>query len=132
MTKLTLEDTMQTALMKLSEGNPGALTALMDVLNNAAQIDPDSVGGGGMVILQLDDLGIYGPRIWMLYEDVCGHSVRRMMGVLRAVQLGIIGAEVLQKAIDNRGDGLDMVATLEAVKAQLPAFQVELPDAAQA
>ena len=132
MSKLTLEDTTRSALMKLSEGNPGALTVMIQALKDAPEIDPDSVGGGAMVLLQLDDLDITGPRIWMLFKDVCDENLSRMLGALRAVQLGIVSRETLHAAIDNRGQGLDLNAALAGVKKQLPDFQVELPDAAQA
>ena len=118
MSKLTLEDTMQSAIMKLSEGNPGALTVLLQVIEHADRIDPDSVGGGGMVLLQLDDLNITGPKIWMLYKDVCGENLSHTLGALRAVQLGFVSQGTLLKAIESRGAGLDLPKALEKVKAQ--------------
>jgi hypothetical protein len=131
-TLLTLHDTTQSALMKLSGGNPGALTVMLQILEHAERIDPDRFGGAALVLLHLDELGIHGPKIWMLYKDVCGESISRMMGALRAVQLGIISRETLDKAIDNYGRGLDLEAALVAVKTRLPKFQLEAADAAPA
>lgn len=128
-TILTLDDTTQGAIMKLAQGNPGALTVLMQVMQQAERIDPDSIGGPTMVLIRLDELGLHGPKIWMLYKDVCGQSVSRMMGALRAVQLGIISDSVLVAAVDNYGRGLDLEAALAAVKTRLPRFQLETPDA---
>ena len=131
-TILTLDDTVQSALMKLSGGNPGALRVMLQVLEQAERIDPDSLGGAAMVLLHLDELGIHGPKIWMLYGDVCKENLSHMMGALRAVQLGIISRETLDKAIESYGQGLDLPAALAAVKAQLPRFQLEAADAAPA
>lgn len=131
-TILTLDDTVESALIKLSKGNPGALTVLMQVMKQAERIDPDSSGGPVMVFMHLDDLGFHGSRIWMLYKDVCGESISRMMGALRAVQLGIISDNTLVAAVDNYGRGLDLEAALAAVKTRLPAFQLEAADAAPA
>lgn len=131
-TILTLDDTVQSAIMKLAQGNPGALTVLMQVMEQAERIDPDSFGGPVMVLMHLDELGFHGPRVWMLYKDVCGESVSRMMGALRAVQLGIISDNTLKAAVENYGRGLDLEAALAAVKARLPRFQLEVADAAPA
>ena len=129
MSKLTLEDTTQTALMKMSEGNPGALTVLLQVIEQAERIDPDSLGGSAMVLLHLDEMGIHGPKVWMLYKDVCKQNLSHMMGALRAVQMGIISRETLDKAIESYGQGLDLPAALAAVKAKLPRFQMDEADA---
>ena len=131
-TILTLDDTVESALMKLSKGNPGALTVLMQVMKQAERIDPDSFGGPAVVFMHLDELGLHGSRIWTLYKDVCGESVSRMMGALRAVQLGIISDNTLKAAVENYGRGLDLEAALAAVKARLPRFQLEAADAAPA
>lgn len=92
----------------------GALTGVLT--NQADTIDPR------WVLLQLDSCFIHGYRIWMLYKDVCRENTTTLVGVLRARELGIISISVLHHAIDNYGRGLDVQATLEEVREQLPDF----------
>jgi len=87
-------------------------------------IDPDSALEGFGVLLDLDEHGIYGSRIWMLYKDVCFESVPSMVAVLRAYQLGQLAGctdEAIDDAIDGKGD-LDMDAIMGAVQKELPKF----------
>ena len=124
--KIGLNDTGMDMFVKLSEGNPGALSVCVQILKKNAQIDPDALGGGMFTLLGLDDLGIYGSRIWMLYKDVCGTDLINTLGVLRGYQLGYITESELNHAIDNRGDGLDVDDVVGRVRERLPNFgQVE-------
>ena len=130
MSKLGLNTSIPEALVSMSEGNPGALGILGDLMQKAEAIDPDNPLGGLGYILQLDDLEIYGSRIWMLFKDVCRYDMQEMCGLLRARQLGLLTATVLNLAIDNRGDGIDVADTCRQVKEQLPNFQWAAPEAA--
>lgn len=85
----------------LSEGNIGALTVIIELFKQGADIDPDSLLGSLGPILALDTHEIYGPHIWMLYKDVCGQDIRVMVAILRAVQLGFLSESDLHKAIDS-------------------------------
>jgi len=125
--RLELTDTTQQAVFKLGEGNPGALRVCCDLLTHGAKIDPQNALGGVGSLLQLDSCGIYGPRIWMLYKDVCGENLYHMVAVLRGWQLGIVGQEELDHAIDNYSDGLDVQARAQAVKERLPQLLLEPP-----
>jgi hypothetical protein len=122
MSLLDLKDNGYTACVKLSQGNPGAATAIVLLLKHAGDIDKDSALGGIGSLLQLDQLGIYGSRIWMLYSDVCNRSLPKMVALLRAVQLGILDTATLQHGIDNYGRGLDVDGVLEMVKKELRGF----------
>lgn len=124
-TRLKLEDTLFDAIPKLSKGNPGAMCACMDILGNGAKIDPGSALGGLGALLSLDTYHIYESRIWMLYKDVCGENLIKMIAVLRACQLGLLDISDLNHAIDNYGDGIDVNALEEQVRERLPAFGIE-------
>lgn len=107
----------------LSEGNPGAVSVMVKMLSDGAAIDQDSAFGGFGALLALDTEAIYGPRVWMLYKDVCGENLPRTLAVLRAVQLGMLSRESLNRAINNYGDGIDPEALHLQVCERLPAFQ---------
>ena len=128
MSRIQLTDTVPEAITKMVDGNPGALNVLMRCLKDGGQIDPDSAMGGMGVILSLDTLGIYGSRIWMFYKDVCGEDLSTMLAMTRAHQLGLVSEVLLNRAIDNYGEGLDIRALGAAVKEYLPNFQIEVND----
>ena len=123
-TRIKLKDTVEDILIKMSEGNFGALRVCSDILKNGPVIDPDNCLGGIGVLMALDTHNIYGPSIWMLYKDVCKENLSHMIAVLRAVQLGFISTAVLKHAIENTGDGIDISAVVKQVKERLPRFQI--------
>jgi hypothetical protein len=127
--RIKLEMTTMDMLTAMSDGNPGAITVLMFLLRDGGKIDTDDAFGGLGSILTMDSLGIYGPSIWMLFKDVCGQSLMKMIAMLRAYQMGQLAGvtkEALMYGIDNRGNGLDVNAAVEAIKEALPGFNTEL------
>jgi hypothetical protein len=124
-TKIKLEMSMMDILMVMSDGNPGAATVLMQLLKDGSKIDPQDIFGGLGTIMALDTHGIYGPRIWMLYKDVCKEDLTSLIAVLRADQLGQLAGcndAAIDHAIDNYGEGLDLPKIVEAVKTELEDF----------
>lgn len=127
--RIKLTDNMHDILFKLSEGNPGAVTVCLQVIERGEKIDPDNIMGGLGVLLSFDSQAIYGSRIWMLYKDVCGEHVGNMLGVLRANQMGFLPGETLDAMIDGQYAGEETVESFVAqVRECLPAFD---PEAAQ-
>lgn len=122
MTRIKLDDTVRSVLLKMAEGNPGAITALTAIFKAEPTADPKSIWEGPGGILSLDAFGIYGPRIWMLFNDVCDRDPVAMLAVLRANQLGLLRVAALNHAIDNRGDGIDVVDLHRQVKERLGEF----------
>jgi hypothetical protein len=123
--RITISMTGKDAIMALAEGNPGALTVCMQLMDKTKAIDPDAMMGGVGSLLSLDTMGVYASRIWMFYKDFCGENIPKMLAVMRAYQLGQLEGATLDKinhAIDNRGDGLDLGAIMAAVQKELPEF----------
>jgi len=115
-----LSMTMPEAMYVLSDGNPGAITAMVESIKIAPQVDPDSALGPWGPLFALDSLDCYGSRIWMLFKDVCGQDPAKMIGVLRAIQLGIVSDKTVSAAID--GAPFDVDETVGKVRERLPAF----------
>jgi hypothetical protein len=122
---ITLEDTTMDMIEKMSMGNPGAISVICQILKDGALIDPDDAFGGLGTILHMDTWGIRGPKIWMLYKDVCGQDLVKTIGMTRAVQLGFLPSEILENGINNYGRGIDVDEYLKKVKEQLPRFGQE-------
>ncbi len=96
MSRIQLTDSVMDMLLKMAEGNPGALTAMMTIMDQAERIDPQSAMPKIMAILSLDTHEIYGSGIYVLFSDKCGKDARKVLMLLRAVQLGLMPESKLQ------------------------------------
>ena len=117
--KISMNDTPMQIVMKLADGNPGAIRVCAQLLGDTT--DPDNFLGGMGNLLALDSHGIYGSNIWMLFKDVCHQNVVGMVTVLRAVQLGFYSESDLWKAIDGTIK-LQIEPLYLSVKQHLPNF----------
>ena len=126
--RIKLEDNTRNVIMKMSNGNPGAMDAVMRLLkpNN---IDPDNVLGGLGMVLLMDTYGIYGTDIYVLYNDICDRNLPKMVAVLRATQMGMFSSNILKDACSRQDySGRAMVPVDEVclkVKERLPNFNLE-------
>lgn len=123
--RITLADNQMSIVMKMSDGNPGAMNVLMNMMQDHG-IDPDNALGGIGPILTLDTLGIYGSDIYVLNSDICGKDLPKMLAVLRATQLGMFDRNILKDACSRQDySGRDMVPVnelYEKVRKRLPNF----------
>lgn len=85
---INLSDNITAVIVKMSEGNPGALSVLMQLIQRD---DPAAT----MTVLSLDDMNMRGPQIWVGFKDHCGSDI-----------------EVFAKAIQDREE--EMIATVNA------------------
>jgi len=122
--RIKLEMTMLDVICVMSEGNPGAMWVLMEIIQKSNNVDPQSFLGPLGPICHLDNADIYGARIWMLYKDICGQNVPKMIGLLRASQLGITNDGRINQAMDRTCE-LDLPVILAEVQAKLPNFKLE-------
>ena len=99
--RIGLEDNMLSAIAKVSDGNPGAIVAMTEMIKASAITDPDSILGPFTPILGLDTYGIYGSHIHLLFVDSCKKSPYMMLGLLRACQMGFIDVSELHKAVQT-------------------------------
>ena len=127
-TRIKLDMDMKDVVVALAEGNPGAIRACVDLVEQAVRIDPDSALGVLGPFILLDMRHIYGADLYMLWNDVCSQDVVKMIAILRARQLGGLAGTTdaaLKHAIQNRGEGLDLDAILTAFRSRLPRFAGE-------
>ncbi len=87
--RIGLQDSMQDIVLKMAEGNPGAITALMGLITAKGGIDPDQLLGPIGTVLSLDTYGIYGSNIYILWNDQCDRNTHKLIMLLRATQMGI-------------------------------------------
>ena len=127
--RIKLTDSPMDVMIRMADGNPGAVNVLMQILKDGAKVDPDSALGGLGAILSLDSHGIYGSDIYILNNDICERSLPKTLAVLRAVQLGLFSENTLKDAChrqDRSGKALIPVDELYLkVKEELPNFDAE-------
>lgn len=68
---ISLTDSPRDMMIKMSEGNPGAITALCELVKN-----DESGMNGMMLMLHLDDMNIRGSQVWIGYKDHCKRDVK--------------------------------------------------------
>lgn len=92
-TRLTSEMGIKEAIIEMSEGNPGALTCMMEMIdsNPMAMLD----------ILYFDSLGIYGSKIYMLWNDCCDRDMNKLNETLRYFREGDISEEEIHANLDK-------------------------------
>jgi len=122
--QMTRFPTINDMVIAMSDGNPGAITVLMDSILSSKEIDPDNWVGELGMIMNLEMCEVYGSRIWMLFKDVCGERLGRTAAMLRAVQLGIISRVQLDDAIDGKTQ-LDVDEICQKVSFELPSFKMD-------
>lgn len=104
--RISLQDSAMDVMVKMSDGNPGAMKVLMELLS----ITQDNPDGGWGTVLMLDSLGIYGTDIYVLYNDICNSELIKTIAVIRAVQLGYFSGDILKDACSRQDySGRDLV-----------------------
>ncbi len=95
MARISIEMTVTDAIIEICDGNPGAVTACVDIFNN----------GESWGLIYLDELGIYEKRIYTLWSNVCDSDALKTLAVLYAARHERAGVDThtLNHAIDNRG-----------------------------
>lgn len=101
MSRLKLEDGTMDVIVKMAEGNPGAVVSIMNILQKN---DWHGEVPGVLVLMHLDDIGIYGSHLYVLVNDCCNNDLNELDKVMRNYQFGIISKEFIQeKAMSGRG-----------------------------
>jgi hypothetical protein len=69
---ITLEMSFLDLMIVMSEGNPGALNVMMNMIKKDSLLGP-------MKIIALDDMNIRGTQIWVGYKDHCGEDMDKFV-----------------------------------------------------
>ncbi len=121
MSRLKLLDNPLEVIIKMSDGNLGAITFFTNLFKQEKYIDPDSLFGVMSPIFALDRYKIYGHNIWILYKDCCGEKIENVIAVLRVVQLGLKSEVWLLEHIKAQ-KALACDEIMRLVQSKLPAF----------
>lgn len=110
--RIKLHDNMLEVVTKMSGGNPGAMSCIMEVLGAS-----DLYGGmpGMMLILNCDSIGLYGSELYMVWNDCCDRDIKKFELVMRNWQMGKLSRETIINNVRNVGRGrpFDGICSLE-------------------
>lgn len=128
MTRLSLDINGMDAVIAMSDGNPGAVNAIIALTHpDVRGVDLDSALGPWGPVFQLDTHEIYGPSIYILWNDVCGRDAHTMLVLLRATQLGLFPVEQLKmlasESVGHRMANPDFAELSTKVCEQLSQFR---------
>ena len=127
MSRFKLNDSILDTVIKMSDGNPGAMMALTELVKDNNIIDQDSVLGPLGAVLYLDQNEIYGTDIYILFNDKCNKSTRKLIMLLRVCQLGEFSRNRLKElSLDQMNEvnisSEEWNSIEKTVKSELPNF----------
>lgn len=91
--RITSNMSLQDMLFEMSEGNPGALTCMMQMLNSYPEALLD--------ILLFDTMGIYGSQIYMVWNDCCGRDMDKFKETIQAFREGKFSEEEIHENLSQ-------------------------------
>lgn len=86
----SLSDNIQTASMKMSEGNPGCLLFFIELLKEDENIF-------WKIVIKLDVSEIYGSQIYMLWNDCCNRDTQKTIRMIRKLDIDTLRSYVVDK-----------------------------------
>ena len=99
MSRIAISDDLVTALQKMSEGNPGAINVIMQLVEKTDELYVGQGFAPFECVSRLDKLAIYGPSIWILYKDICHQRIELVFKMLHANVKGILSDADINKSI---------------------------------
>ena len=101
--RIESDDTLMEIFSKLSDGNAGAFTVLLRIMEYTAKYHQEGYDLAGLNMLGiLDTTGIYSFDIWLLYKDICKENIEHFIQVLKAYQYGFVDEKTIHEAIDTK------------------------------
>lgn len=110
MSKIEMSDNFGEIIIKLSEGNPGAMSFLFEIAK-AKNNDPSQFLG---TFLVLDTIKLYGSYLYMLWNDCCERNLEKSLKVIELYQNGKVTDLDINERIKNVGYGKSFDDLLEA------------------
>ena len=115
--RIKLKDNTMDVVVKMSEGNPGAMTCLCEMISKK---DWTAGTPGLLVILSLDTLGLYGSKIYMLWNDCCSRDLDKLDLVLLNWQRGNLSREAIHENLSQGyGTPFENLKTVEELNKEL-------------
>lgn len=116
----------KTLIAEMSQGNPGAMTALVELLKDGWMMEPYVRNDAMDKIKLLKEKNILGVDIYLLYNDLCDRNIYKTTGLVKALQLGLLKETELKEDLARVNSGgkstLDIKQIIRNVKGGVPGF----------
>lgn len=91
---------LQDMVMAMGDSNFGAIRTCADIVNQGPEVHSSM---GVPTLLDLDRIGVYEDRLWVLYSDICERKVPLIGAVALGNRFGVPGAEtdIIQDSVDK-------------------------------
>ena len=96
------DDGLNNILINMSEGNPGSLRVLFEIL----EAKKNDILASLEVFSTLNDMKLYGSHLYMLWNDCCGNDINKTLLVIQKYREGKITDDDINERIKNVGYGL--------------------------
>lgn len=80
-------------LLVMADGNPGALTCMVNMLNSYEEAI--------LYLLYFDSMEIYGEKIYMLWNDCCDRDMQKFKKTIQYLQSGKVSREEIHKNLER-------------------------------
>lgn len=97
-----LQDDFNDILINMSEGNPGSLRVLFEIL----KAKENDIITSLEAFSTLNDMKLYGAHLYMLWNDCCGNDINKTLLVIQKYREGKITDNDINERIRNVGYGL--------------------------
>lgn len=91
--RITADMSIDDMVVTMSEGNPGALTCMVNMLN----YNPMAL----LDILFFDTMEIYGSKIYMLWNDCCGRDMDKFNKTIQYIREGKVSKEKVHENLNR-------------------------------
>lgn len=91
--RITADMSIEDMVVTMSEGNPGALTCMVNMLNYNPMAHLD--------ILFFDTMEIYGSKIYMLWNDCCGRDMDKFNKTIQYIREGKVSKEKVHENLNR-------------------------------
>lgn len=98
--KINHDMTLKDVIFIMSEGNPGAISVIMKLLE-------EDQTTGFFDILNLDDMNMRGSAIWIAYKDFCGCDLQKFQYAVRNRNKEMV--ELVKNEMERSGNPSDIV-----------------------
>jgi hypothetical protein len=92
-TRITASMSTKEILIAMCDGNPGAITCMVQMLQN----DPDAI----FDILYFDTMDIYGSKIYKLWNDCCDRDMAKFKETIKYLQSGQVSKEEIHENLNR-------------------------------
>ena len=91
--RITADMSIEDMIVTMSEGNPGALTCMVNMLNYNPMAHLD--------ILFFDTMEIYGSKIYMLWNDCCERDMDKFNKTIQYIREGKVSKEKVHENLNR-------------------------------